>query len=82
MVERENWQGRVVSDPDILGGKPCIKGTRISVELILGWLAASWSFEQLVEAYPHVTREDILAALAFAAEMMHDEKYLAAHKAA
>jgi uncharacterized protein (DUF433 family) len=82
MVEQANWHGRIISDPEILGGKPCIKGTRISVELILGWLAAGWSFEQLMEAYPHITREDILAALAFAAEMMHDEKYLAAHKAA
>jgi uncharacterized protein (DUF433 family) len=82
MVEKMVWQGRIVSDPEILGGKPCVKGSRISVELILGWLAAGWSIEQILEAYPHIIREDVLAALAFAAEMMHDEKYLAAHKAA
>ena len=52
------------------------------MELILGCLAESWTFEQLLEAYPHITRDDILAALAFAAEMMRDEKFVAAHKAA
>lgn len=77
-----NWRDRIVSDPEILLGKPTVKGTRISVELILGWLAESWTFEQLLEAYPHITRDDILAALAFAAEMMRDEQYVAVHKAA
>ena len=42
---------RIVSDPEILLGKPTVKGTRISVELILGWLAESWTFEQLLEAF-------------------------------
>lgn len=82
MAETTNWRGRIVSDAEILGGKPCVKGTRISVELILGWLAAGWTIEQLIEAYPSISRDDVLAALAFSAEMMHDEKYLAAHKAA
>lgn len=77
-----NWRDRIVADPAILLGKPTVKGTRISVELILGWLAAGWTFEQLLEAYPHITRDDILAALAFAAEMMRDERYVAVHKAA
>lgn len=77
-----SWRDRIVSDPDILLGKPTIKGTRISVELILGWLAQGWTHDQLIEAYPHVSSEDILAALAFAAEMMRDEQYLAVHKAA
>ena len=77
-----NWRDHIVSDPEILLGKPTVKGTRISVELILGWLAESWTFEQLLEAYPYITRDDILAALAFAAEMMRDEQYVAVHKAA
>lgn len=76
-----DWRDRVVSDPEILMGKPTIKGTRISVELILGWLAQGWTHEMLVESYPHITRDDILAALNFAAEMMRDEQYLAMHKA-
>lgn len=76
-----DWRDRITSDPDILLGKPVVKGTRISVELILGWLANGWSFDNIVEAYPHITHEDILAALSFAAEMLHDEQYIAKYKA-
>lgn len=76
-----NWHERIAADPSILVGKPCIKGTRISVELILGWLANGWTFEMILESYPHITREDILAALAFATEMMRDEQYVAIYKA-
>ena len=77
-----DWRERIASDPDILMGKPVVKGTRISVELILGWLAQGWTHETLLESYPHIVKEDILAALAFAAEMMRDEQYVAIHKAA
>jgi len=75
------WRDRITSDPAVLVGKPVVKGTRISIELILGCLANGWTYEQILESYPHITREDILAALAFAAEMMRDEQYIAAHKA-
>jgi uncharacterized protein (DUF433 family) len=75
------WRDRITSDPAVLVGKPVVKGTRISVELILGCLANGWAYEQILDSYPHITREDILAALAFAAEMMRDEQYIAAHKA-
>ena len=77
-----DWRERITADPQVLVGKPIIKGTRISVELILGWLAQGWTHETLLESYPHIVKEDILAALAFAAEMMRDEQYLAIHKAA
>ena len=77
-----DWRERITSNPDILVGKPIIKGTRISVELILGWLAQGWTHEMLLESYPHITREDILAALAFATEMMREEEYVAVPKAA
>ena len=70
-----DWRDRIVSNPDILVGKPCVKGTRLSVELILGWLAQGWTHETLQEQYPQLTSEDVLAALAFAAEMMRDEAY-------
>lgn len=76
-----DWKDRITTDPDVLVGKPVIKGTRISVELILGWLANGWTFERILESYPHITREDILAALAFAAEMMQEDEYIAIHKA-
>lgn len=60
-----NWRDRIVSDTDILLGKPTIKGTRISVELLLDRLADGWSMEDILTSYPHITREDMLAALAF-----------------
>lgn len=71
-----DWRDRIVTNPDILVGKPTIKGTRISVELILGWLGSGWSIEEILENYPHITREDVLAALSFAAEYMRDERFL------
>jgi uncharacterized protein (DUF433 family) len=76
-----NWRDHIQSDPDILVGKPAIKGTRISVELVLGWLAQGWTHEMLLESYPHITHEDILACIAFAADMMREEQYVAVDKA-
>ena len=62
------WRDRIVSNPDILVGKPTIKGTRICVELILDRLADGWTMEDLLVSYPHIRREDVLAALSFASE--------------
>lgn len=77
-----DWRERLVSNPDVLLGKPVVKGTRLSVELILGWLASGWTHARILESYPSLVQDDILAALAFAAEMMRDEDYVAIHKAA
>ncbi|HNT40075.1 MAG TPA: DUF433 domain-containing protein [Rubrivivax sp.] len=77
-----NWRDHITADPDILVGKPAVKGTRISVELVLGWLAQGWTHEMLLQSYPQLSGDDILACLAFAAEMMRDEQYVAADKAA
>jgi uncharacterized protein (DUF433 family) len=60
----------VVSNPKVMIGKPVIAGTRITVELILEKLAAGETQEQILEAHPRLTREGILAALAFAAEAL------------
>lgn len=57
-------------------GKPCIKGTRITVELILRELGAGHSFADVLDAYPHLTEEDLRAALAFAADYMQHETVL------
>lgn len=62
--------GLVVSDPDVMMGKPVIAGTRITVEHILEELAAGRSVEELLDAYPRLTRDGISAALAFAAEAL------------
>lgn len=57
----------IVSDPGIMMGKPVVTGTRITVELILEKLAAGENIDQLLEAHPRLTKESVLAALAFAA---------------
>ena len=63
----------IVSDPSVMMGKPVVKGTRITVELILEKLAAGESIEQILEAHPRLTREGIQAALAFAAETLRSD---------
>ena len=67
------WRERITADPEVLVGKPCVKGTRLSVELILGWLAHGWTHDMLIEAYPQLAHDDILAALAFAADALREE---------
>ena len=59
-------------------GKPCIKGTRITVELILRKLGSGRSIADLLEAYPHLTEDDVRAALSFAADYMQHETVLTA----
>ncbi len=54
---------RISSEPAVMMGKPCIKGTRITVELILRKLGAGRSFADVLEAYPHLTQEDLRAAV-------------------
>lgn len=76
-----DWRERIVADPEILLGKPTIKGTRISVELLLDRLADGWSVEDILEAYPHITREDVRAALAFVSEIFKEETFVAMSKA-
>ena len=72
-----NWRERIVADPDVLVGKPVIKGTRISVELVLDLLAGGYSPEQVRQQYGHVTLEDIHACLAYAREVIHSERVFA-----
>jgi uncharacterized protein (DUF433 family) len=71
-----NWREHISSDPDIMFGKMVIKGTRIPVELILEKLAAGYSFEDLIQAYPRITTIDIQACLLFAADNTTHEKTL------
>ena len=69
---------RISTDPAVMMGKPCIKGTRITVELILRKLGAGHSFADVLEAYPHLSEDDVRAALAFAADYMQHETVLVA----
>jgi uncharacterized protein (DUF433 family) len=67
-----NWRDYIVSDNQILLGKPCIKGTRISVEFILERLASGWSESELLNNYPHITSQQLQAVFAYISENMHD----------
>lgn len=69
-----NWQEHIQSDPEILSGKPVVKGSRLSVDFLLELLASGWSEEQLLENYPTLTQESLRAVFAFAAESTRDEQ--------
>lgn len=68
-----DWRLYIHSNPKILLGKPIIKGTRLSVEFILGLFAAGWTEQQVLQNYPTLTTEALRAVFAFAAECMHEE---------
>jgi len=68
-----NWKDYIVSTPDVLRGKPRIKGTRIPVSLILGYLAAGNTVEQIIEEFPDITKEQIAACLDYARELSEFE---------
>jgi uncharacterized protein (DUF433 family) len=70
------FMDRITSNPNILGGKPIIRGTRISVEFVLELLASGMSEEEILSDYPHLTQEDIRACLQFAADSLKNEVYL------
>ena len=70
---RVAWRDRIVIAPDLHHGDPCIKGTRIPVAMIVGSLADGMTSAQIRKAYPQLTDEDIRAALAYAAELTHEE---------
>ena len=68
------WPDRIIVDPEILAGKPVIRGTRLAVEFILVLLAAGQSESQILANYPGLTREDILACLSYASYLAHEYK--------
>jgi uncharacterized protein (DUF433 family) len=68
-----NTFDRIVSSPDILGGKPCIKGTRISVEFILELLASGGDRASIMRSYPHLSAQDIDQAIRFAARILKND---------
>jgi uncharacterized protein (DUF433 family) len=65
---------RIVVDPDVLAGKPVIRGTRLAVEFILELLAAGQNENEILANYPGLAREDILACLAYASYLAHEYK--------
>lgn len=67
------WQDYIVSDPKVMLGKPVIKGTRITVELIIERLGHGQTVDQLLVSYPHLTPEGILACLQYAASVLKND---------
>jgi uncharacterized protein (DUF433 family) len=67
----QDWRQRIVNDPDLHHGEPCIRGTRIPVSVLVGSLA-DMSIEDLLRVYPQLAREDLQAALLYAAEASHN----------
>jgi len=65
---------RITLDPKVLAGKPVIRGTRLSVEFVIGLMAEGWSEADILENYSGVTHEDIIACLAYARDALSSEK--------
>ena len=77
-----NWREHIHSDVDILDGKPVVRGTRISVELILEYLAEGAPVSEILEAYDHLTEADVRAAVAFTHDFLVKEASSAQREAA
>jgi uncharacterized protein (DUF433 family) len=75
VMTRSDLLQRISINPEICFGKPCIKGHRIWVSLILDLLASGWSYQQVLDNYPGIEEADILACIAYGAEMSRD-RYL------
>jgi uncharacterized protein (DUF433 family) len=68
------WEDRITIDPRVLVGKPVIRGTRLSVEFVAGLLAEGWTEQQVLENYPGLVHDDMLACLRYASDALKSEK--------
>jgi uncharacterized protein (DUF433 family) len=69
-----DWREHIIINPNILVGKPVVKGTRLAVEFIIDLLAQGWSEKEILRNYPGLTPEDIKACLQYASAVLHAEK--------
>ena len=76
MLYSDIMNERISIDPNICHGKPCIKGTRIMVDNVLGLLSGGYDFERIREGYPQLTDEDIVAAIEYARSVVNDEEII------
>jgi len=76
METEEKLLNRITVNPKIMAGKPVIKGTRVPVEQVLRLLAQGITPEQILNDYPHLTKDDIMAALLYAAKSLAKRKYI------
>jgi len=77
-----DWQERISVHPDVCHGRPCIRGTRIMVSLLLDYIQAGEPTEAILEQYPQLAAEDVRAALAYAAWLAHEEERQPLHTVA
>lgn len=73
-MEATNWRKRIDANPEILGGKPTVHGTRLSVDFILGLFSSGWSTEQVLQNYPQLNADDLAAVFSYAAECVQDQR--------
>lgn len=73
-----NYNERITIEPGKRGGKPCIRGMRITVYDVLSYLASGMSYEEVLEDFPYLQKEDILASLEYAAEREHHTRRVTA----
>jgi uncharacterized protein (DUF433 family) len=69
-----NWRERITLDPEVLAGKPVVRGTRLAVEHVVGLLGQGWTEQDLLESYPGLAHEDVLACLSYASETLKAER--------
>lgn len=82
MESKIDWREHIHSDPAILSGRPVVRGTRLSVEFLLGLFADGLTQAQVLEGYPHLKPADLRAVFAFAQDNMSEESYFSASLAA
>jgi uncharacterized protein (DUF433 family) len=71
-----DWKERIETDPAICGGRPRIKGTRLTVEFLLGLKASGWTEATILENYPHITDDDLRAVFAFVQSVIEEESFM------
>jgi uncharacterized protein (DUF433 family) len=69
-----NWEDRITIDPRVLTGKPVVRGTRIAVEFVVEFLSEGWSEQQILDNYPGLSHEDLLACLRYASKVLKSER--------
>jgi uncharacterized protein (DUF433 family) len=82
VMDSTDWERRISIDPEVCHGKPCIKGTRVMVSIILDYLKAGETNETVLRQYPTLAAEDIRAALSYAAWLAHEEEEQPLHTVA
>jgi uncharacterized protein (DUF433 family) len=75
-----DWREHITQDPRVAFGKPVVRGTRIAAQLVLERFAAGWTTEQVLEGYPHLTREQIRACFAFGALCVSERRSIDRHR--